>query len=58
VRLEREAGELDSERRRLGVNAVGAADAQGVAVLAGSLHERGHELTRARQHQLARGPDL
>ena len=40
MRLEREAGELDAERRRLGVDAVGAPDAERVAVLAGPFGER------------------
>jgi len=39
VRLDRVAGELQTERRRLGMDAVGAADAQRVRVLAGLLGE-------------------
>ena len=49
VGLDRVAGELEPERGRLGVDAVGAADAQRVGVLARALGERGDELARARR---------
>ena len=55
VGLEREAGELEPERGRLGVDAVGAADAQRVDVLARPLGQRGGELARAGE-QRARRP--
>ena len=58
ARLHREAGELDAERRRLGVHAVRAPDADGVDVLARALGERGDELARAAQHDLARRAQL
>ena len=53
VRLEREARELDAERGRLGVHAVGAPDAQRVRVLARARDQRGHERAGARHDHLA-----
>ena len=47
VGLEREAGELDAERGRLGVHAVRAADAQRVGVLARALGQRVAASSRA-----------
>ena len=54
----REAGELEAERGRLGVDAVRAADAQRVRVLARLLGERGGQLARARDDHLAGPPQL
>ena len=54
VRLERESRELDSERRRLGVDPVGAADTQGERVGAGLGGERGDELARRRPRRSRR----
>jgi hypothetical protein len=51
--LEGEARELQAEGRRLGVDAVRAPDAERVAVLAGPLEQRGHQLARAREDPLA-----
>ena len=39
VGLEGEAGQLQPEGRRLGVDAVGAADAEGVAIVEGAPHQ-------------------
>ena len=58
VRLECEAGELDAERGRLGVDAVGAPDAQRERVLARARSERGDELARAGDENLAGRPQL
>ena len=58
VGLEREAGELDAERRRLGVDAVRAPDADGVDVLARALGERDDELARAGDDDLAGRAEL
>src|SRR4051794_795903 len=58
VSLEGEAGELESERRGLGVHAVGAPDAQRVAELARALREGDRELARAREDRLARAAQL
>ena len=58
VRLHREAGELEAERGRLGVDAVGAAHAQRARVLARPLGQRGGQLARARHDHLARAPEL
>jgi hypothetical protein len=58
VRLEREAGELDAERRRLGLDAVRAADHQCVDVLSRALCERLDQLVRAAQDDLARLAEL
>ena len=58
VRLEREAGELDPERRRLGVHAVRAPDAQRLAVLARPRGERRDERARARHDDLAGALEL
>ena len=55
-RLHREARELDAERRRLGVHAVRATDADGVHVLArASSREHRDELARPGQDDLAGG---
>src|SRR3954469_995954 len=51
--LEREAGELDAERRRLGVDAGRAPDADRVDVLAGALGQRADELVRPGHDDLA-----
>ena len=56
--LEREAGELDAERRRLGLHAVRAPDADGLDVLARALGERRDEPARAGDDDLARRADL
>ena len=58
VGLEREAGELDPERRRLGVDPVGAPHAERVGVLARAGGERGYEAAGVGQHQLAGAPQL
>ena len=57
-RLHREARELDAERRGLGVDAVRAADADGVHVLARALAQRRDELARAGEDDLAGGAQL
>src|SRR4051794_9481493 len=56
--LEREARELDAERRRLGLHAVRAPDAHRLDVLAGALGERTDELLGAGDDDLARRADL
>ena len=53
MRLDREAGELDPERRRLGVDAVGAPDADRVDVLARLGGQRVDERARAGEEDLA-----
>ncbi len=53
VRLEGEAGELDAERRRLGMHAVRAPDRQRVDVLARTRVKRSHERVGAGQDHLA-----
>ena len=58
VGLHREAGELEAERGRLGVDAVGAADAQRVRVLARPLGEHGGQLAGGRDDHLAGAPQL
>ena len=58
VGLEREAGELDAERRRLGLDAVRAADHQRVDVLARARGKRVDQLVRAAQDDLARRAQL
>ncbi len=58
MRLEREAGELEAERGRLGVDAVGAADADGVGELAGALGERGRERAGAGDDHVAGAAQL
>ena len=58
VGLEGEAGQLDAERRRLGMDAVGAPDAERPRVLAGTGGERRDELAGARQDDLADGLQL
>ena len=52
IGLEREAGQLDPERRRLGVDPVGASDAERVDVLARLGGQRLHERSRVGQDQL------
>ena len=54
VGLEREPGELEPERRRLGVDAVGAPDAERAGVLARPLGQRGGERPRAGHDQRRR----
>jgi hypothetical protein len=56
--LEGEAGELEAERRRLRVDAVGAAHAQRGRVLPRPLGQRGDERARAGQDHLAGPPQL
>ena len=56
VRLEREAGELHAEGRRLGVHAVRAPDAQRALVLARPRCERRDELVGARRARPRRPP--
>src|SRR3954452_6565659 len=56
--LEREPGELDAERRRLGLHAVGAPDAHRLDVLARALGQRADELLGAGDDDLAGGADL
>ena len=56
--LEREPGELETERRRLGVHAVSPPDAQCRRVLAGARDERCDELVRLREDHLADGAQL
>jgi hypothetical protein len=58
VGLHREPGELDPERRRLGVDPVRAPDAQRVAVLARALDQSGGQLARSGDDDLARAPQL
>src|SRR5438093_541670 len=58
VRLEGEAREFDPEGGRLGVDAVGAADAERVAVLAGSGGERADEMTSASEDDARGGSQL
>ena len=52
--LEREAGELDAERRRLGLDAVGAPDAHRLDVLAGPLGQRARRARRRRRRRSRR----
>ena len=54
VCLEREAGELEPERRRLRVHPMGAPDLEGAGVLACTVGQRAHELARRRHDHLAR----
>jgi hypothetical protein len=58
VRLEREAGQLDAERRGLGLDAVGAPDHDRLHVLARAARERVHQLVRPAQHDLPRVAQL
>jgi hypothetical protein len=58
IGLEREARQLDPERRRLGVHAVGATDAERARVLARAPRERRDELIRAAENDLAHGFQL
>ena len=58
VGLEREPGELDPERRGLGVDPVGATDAQRVHVLPRLGGQRLHQPPRVRQHELADAAQL
>ena len=60
VTLEREgpAGELETERRGLGVDAVGAADRQGLAMLLGAAHDGGERAVDPGQDQRAGIADL
>ncbi len=51
VGLEGEAGQLDAERRRLGVDAVGPPDAERLGLLAGPRGERRDQLLRALQRR-------
>ena len=53
MRLEGEARELDAEGRRLGVDAVGASDAERALVLAGRGDQHRDELAGAGQDDLA-----
>ncbi len=57
-RLHREAGEFDPERRRLGMHAVGAADAQRVHVRPRLRDQRVDEALGAGEHDLAGEPQL
>ena len=58
VRLEGEAGELDAERRRLGVDAVRAPDADRVDVRAACAASAADQLARALDDDLAGGAQL
>ena len=58
IELERPAGELEAEGRRLRVDAVGAADAERVPVLAGARHDGREGALDAVQHELAGGLEL
>ena len=58
IELEGPDGELQAERRRLGVDTVRAADRQRLAVLVGALDDRGECLIDPVQDQLARRSDL
>jgi hypothetical protein len=58
VRLEREAGELEAEARRLGVDPVRAPDARRVGELARAVRERGRQLARAGHDRRPGGPQL
>ena len=52
IDLERPEGDLGAERGRLGVNAVGAADHHGVAVLPGEAHHGGQQLRRCLDQEI------
>ena len=56
VELERPAGELPAERRRLGVDAVRAADADRAAVLLGAAHDGVERAVEPGEDQLRRRP--
>ncbi len=56
--LERPAGELQAERRRLGVDAVRAADLERLAMLLGARHDRGERGVEPREDERARLADL
>ena len=56
--LERPAGELEPERRRLGVDAVRAADLERRAVLLGARDDRGEGVVEPGEDELPRFPDL
>ena len=58
LELERPDGELEAERRRLGVNAVRAADRQRQPVLLGALHDRVEGAVDPGQDELAGRADL
>jgi hypothetical protein len=56
--LEGEAGELEAEGGRLGLDAVGAAHAGGFGVLAGAFGQRGRVGPSPRDQDLSRAPKL
>ena len=58
VSLEREPGELDPERRRLGMDPVRAPDAQGRHVLARARGQDLHQAPGVGQHEFADALDL
>ncbi len=58
VGLECEAGELEPEAGRLGVDAVGAPDAERVRVLARAVRQRGGELARGGHDHRSRALEL
>ena len=58
IELEGPDGELEAEAGRLGMDAVGAADANGAPVLAGKRHDGRERSLESLQDQLAGSPDL